>query len=156
MNSMSRRVCLADALFGESMGSSFSKPDIEPTLDDLKNDIRVHRASLKPPEHAIDCEAVVVDTNPLRVRVDDVTCAELEEETGESRPVWTFYRGAFVVDDENAPLNIELGIGDHVAPRVVKRDYGADKWTMDPVSIRLISAVLHYSVPVPSVPSVPS
>ena len=136
------------------MGSSFSKPDIEPTLDDLKNDIRVHRASLKPPEHAIVCEAVVVDTNPLRVRVDDVTCAELEKETGESRPVWTFYRGAFVVDDENAPLNIELGIGDRVAPRVVKRDYGADKWTMDPVSIRLISAVLHYSVP--SVPSVPS
>ena len=151
-----RRVCLADALFGESASSTFSKSHdrAEPTLEDLKTDIRVHRASLKLPEHAIECEAVVVDTHPLRIRVDDKTCDELEEETGESRPVWTFYRGAFVVDDENAPLNIELGIGDRVAPRVVKRDYGADKWTMDPVSIRLISAVLHYSVP--SVPSVPS
>ena len=145
---MKRRSRLADALFGEPEKSN--RVVATPTsLDDLRSTITVHRASQRYSsdfEGVFEFRAVVVDVNPTRVHVDAATAERLAEITGEVQHVWTFYRGAFVVNSTGAPLDYELYFGDTVAPRVTMRSYDKGrKWSMDVHNIHLIVKGVHFS-----------
>ena len=145
---MKRRSRLADALFGEPKKSN--RVVATPTsLDELRSTIAVHRASQRYGsnfEGVFEFPATVVDVNPTRVHVDAATAARLAEITGEALRVWTFYRGAFVVNSAGAPLDYELYLGDTVAPRVTMRSYDkGQKWSMDVHNIHLIAKGVHFS-----------
>ena len=145
---MKRRTRLADALFGEPHISKGERPT-EASLEDLRSTVRVHRASQRYGsnfEGVFEFSAEIVDVNPPRVHVDEETAARLEAITGERQTVWTFYRGVYVVDMHNAPMDYELYLGDLVKPRVTMRSYDkGQKWAMDVHNVCLLKSSVHFT-----------